>query len=77
MTRIVNLGLLFIVAFLAYTHAGPIPTQGKENVFNYQISIGKEDGPTFKQGYIIDTKAIVRKKPDSTYSIQVCPFFQK
>jgi len=71
MTRIVNLGLLFTVAFLVYTHAGPIPTQGKENVFNYQISVGKEDGPTFKQGYIIDTKVIVRKKPDSTYNIQI------
>ena len=47
------------------------PIEGKENVFDYQISVGKETGGLFKPGFIIDTKVIVRKHSDNTYNLQV------
>ena len=47
------------------------PIDGKENVFDYQISVGKETGRLFKPGFIIDTKAIVRRHSDNTYNFQV------
>ena len=47
------------------------PIDGKENVFDYQISVGKETGNLFKPGFIIDTKVIVRKHSDNTYNLQV------
>ena len=47
------------------------PIDGKENVFDYQISVGKETGSIFKPGFTIDTKVIVRKHSDNTYNLQV------
>ena len=47
------------------------PIDGKENVFDYQISVGKETGNLFKPGFIIDTKVIVRRHLDNTYNLQV------
>ena len=47
------------------------PVDGNENVFDYQISVGKETGNLFKPGFTIDTKVIVRKHSDNTYNLQV------
>ena len=47
------------------------PIDGKENVFDYQILVGKETGSLFKPGFIIDTKVIVRRRSDNTYNLQV------
>ena len=47
------------------------PIDGNENVFDYQISVGKETGSLFKPGFIIDTKVIVRRHSDNTYNLQV------
>ena len=43
---------------------------GKQNVFDYKISVGKDAG-SFKQGFIIETKVIVRRHSDNTYNLQV------
>ena len=69
-----------MITFLARILAGVLllpvfvrsaPIDGKENVFDYQISVGKETASLFKPGFIIDTKVIVRKHSDNTYNLQV------
>jgi hypothetical protein len=70
MKSFLALGLLGAVLFLSvFSRSAPI--SGKENVFNYQVSIGKEAGTSFKQGFIIDTKVIVRRHADNTFNLQV------
>ena len=44
---------------------------GKENVYDYQISVGKETGNLFKPGFTIDTKVIVKRNSDNIYNLQV------
>jgi len=69
--KMLRIGLLGAVAFLAvFTRSAPV--SGKENVFNYQISVGKEaSGSVFKQGFVIDTKVVVRKRTDNTYNLEI------
>lgn len=66
-----SFALLGALAFLAIANSGPVPFQGKENVFKYTVSIGKEVGQTFKNGFTIDSDVVVRKRSDSTYFIKV------
>ena len=63
--------LLGALALFVVASTGPVPFQGKENVFKYTVSIGKEAGQTFKNGFTIDSDVVVRKRSDSTYFIKV------
>lgn len=65
--------LLGVLTLIAIASTGPVPFQGKENVFKYTISIGKETAQTFKNGFTIDSDVVVRKRSDSTYFIKVKP----
>ena len=61
------LRVLASVLFLsALTRSAPI--EGKENVFDYKMSVGKEDG---EQGFFIETKVLVKRHSDNTYNLQV------
>ena len=63
--------LPLLAALVCLAAAGPVPFQGKENVFKYTISIGKETAQAFKNGLTIDTDVTVRKRSDASYFIKV------
>lgn len=67
--------LLGAVSLFAIASSGPVPFQGKENVFKYTVSIGKDNAQTFKQGFTIDSDVVVRKRSDSTFFIKVIFLF--
>ena len=50
-----SLTILLIGVLLLSVFVRSAPIDGKENVFDYQISVGKETGSLFKPGLIIDT----------------------
>ena len=63
-----------LLACLAAVHAGPVPFQGKENVFKYTVSVGKETAQTYRSGFTIDSDVVVRKRSDATYFVKVSGF---
>ena len=69
-----RLGLLSVLLFLSLSHtsnAGPVAVKGKENVFKYTIKVGKNVGPIFKQGLLINLTVSARKKADDTFTFKV------
>lgn len=67
--------LLSAVTLFTFASTGPVPFQGKENVFKYTVSIGKDNAQTFKNGFTIDSDVVVRKRSDSTFFIKVITVF--
>lgn len=63
--------LFSAIALVAVVSCGPVPFQGKENVFKYTVTIGKEVGQGFKNGFTIDSDVVVRKRSDGTFFIKV------
>ena len=70
----VGLFSLLLLTF-SQTQAGPVVVKGKENVFKYTIKVGKNVGPTFKQGLLINLTVSARKKVDDTFTLKVSLLF--
>lgn len=56
---------------LTLVTSGPVPFQGKENVYSYRVSVGKEADQLFNQGFILDLNLVARRRSDSSFLIRV------
>lgn len=63
---------LLVVGLVAAAYAGPVAFKGRENVFDYSVTVGREvDDSGFQQGFVIQTKVIARARADGSWNLRV------